>query len=56
MRKEIQPPFKPAVCRAEDARYFDSEFTSKTPKGKVSAEMKLPTVCNFCVCKFKFYT
>lgn len=31
-RKEIQPPFKPAVCRAEDARYFDSEFTSKTPK------------------------
>ncbi|XP_034248847.1 ribosomal protein S6 kinase 2 beta-like isoform X4 [Thrips palmi] len=31
-RKEILPPFKPAVCRAEDARYFDSEFTSKTPK------------------------
>lgn len=31
--KEIQPPFKPAVSRADDAFYFDSEFTSKTPKG-----------------------
>ncbi|XP_072155318.1 ribosomal protein S6 kinase alpha-2 isoform X1 [Bemisia tabaci] len=31
-RKEIQPPFKPAVSRADDAFYFDSEFTSKTPK------------------------
>lgn len=32
-RKEIQPPFKPAVARADDAFYFDSEFTSKTPRG-----------------------
>ncbi|KAK7870291.1 hypothetical protein R5R35_001013 [Gryllus longicercus] len=31
-RKEIQPPFKPAVSRADDAFYFDKEFTSKTPK------------------------
>lgn len=31
--KEIQPPFKPAVSRADDAFYFDSEFTSKTPRG-----------------------
>lgn len=31
--KEIHPPFKPAVSRADDAFYFDSEFTSKTPKG-----------------------
>lgn len=31
-RKEIEPPFKPAVSRADDAYYFDSEFTSKTPK------------------------
>lgn len=30
--KEIHPPFKPAVSRADDAFYFDSEFTSKTPK------------------------
>ncbi|KAI5715830.1 ribosomal protein S6 kinase alpha-2 isoform X2 [Diaphorina citri] len=29
--KQIQPPFKPAVSRADDAFYFDSEFTSKTP-------------------------
>lgn len=33
LRKEIQPPFKPAVSRADDAFYFDSEFTSKSPKG-----------------------
>lgn len=33
-KKEIQPPFKPAVSRADDAFYFDSEFTSKTPRGK----------------------
>jgi len=31
--KEISPPFKPAVSRADDAHYFDSEYTSKTPKG-----------------------
>uniref|UniRef100_A0A915KBC8 non-specific serine/threonine protein kinase n=1 Tax=Romanomermis culicivorax TaxID=13658 RepID=A0A915KBC8_ROMCU len=31
-KREIQPPFKPAVTRADDAFYFDSEFTSKTPK------------------------
>lgn len=31
--KQIEPPFKPAVSRADDAYYFDSEFTSKTPKG-----------------------
>lgn len=31
--KKIDPPFKPAVSRADDAYYFDSEFTSKTPKG-----------------------
>uniref|UniRef100_A0A1B6CU71 Ribosomal protein S6 kinase n=1 Tax=Clastoptera arizonana TaxID=38151 RepID=A0A1B6CU71_9HEMI len=32
LKKEIQPPFKPAVSRADDAFYFDSEFTSKSPK------------------------
>nr|XP_022919952.1 ribosomal protein S6 kinase 2 beta isoform X1 [Onthophagus taurus] len=31
--KRIRPPFKPAVpMRGNDACYFDSEFTSKTPK------------------------
>jgi p90 ribosomal S6 kinase len=34
MKKEIYPPFKPAVSRADDAFYFDKEFTSKTPKGE----------------------
>uniref|UniRef100_T1JMJ2 non-specific serine/threonine protein kinase n=1 Tax=Strigamia maritima TaxID=126957 RepID=T1JMJ2_STRMM len=32
LRKEVQPPFKPACSRDEDAFYFDSEFTSRTPK------------------------
>ncbi|XP_059504474.1 ribosomal protein S6 kinase alpha-2 [Stegostoma tigrinum] len=33
-RKEITPPFKPAVGRPEDTFHFDPEFTSKTPIGK----------------------
>ncbi|CAH0552566.1 unnamed protein product [Brassicogethes aeneus] len=31
LAKKTRPPFQPAVCGPEDA-YFDSEFTSKTPK------------------------
>ncbi|KAG7265763.1 hypothetical protein CRUP_014513 [Coryphaenoides rupestris] len=31
-RREISPPFKPAVARPDDTFYFDSEFTSRTPK------------------------
>ncbi|KAK9881063.1 hypothetical protein WA026_014408 [Henosepilachna vigintioctopunctata] len=31
LAKKIRPPFQPAVCGPEDA-YFDSEFTSKTPR------------------------
>ncbi|XP_018571360.1 ribosomal protein S6 kinase 2 beta isoform X2 [Anoplophora glabripennis] len=31
LAKKIRPPFQPVVCGPEDA-YFDSEFTSKTPK------------------------
>uniref|UniRef100_A0A8C3YQ51 Ribosomal protein S6 kinase n=1 Tax=Catagonus wagneri TaxID=51154 RepID=A0A8C3YQ51_9CETA len=30
-RKEIQPPFKPAVGRPEDTFHFDPEFTARTP-------------------------
>lgn len=30
--KKIKPPFKPAVSGPDDAFYFDSEFTSKTPR------------------------
>ena len=33
LKKTIQPPVKPAAQRADDAFYFDSEFTSKSPKG-----------------------
>ncbi|XP_043277250.1 ribosomal protein S6 kinase 2 beta isoform X2 [Venturia canescens] len=32
LRKEVTPPFRPAVTHEDDALYFDSEFTSKTPK------------------------
>jgi len=31
-KRELLPPFKPAVSRVDDAFYFDTEFTSKTPK------------------------
>ncbi|CAB3226700.1 unnamed protein product [Arctia plantaginis] len=31
-RKEVIPPFRPAVSRADDAFYFDSEFTCRTPR------------------------
>ncbi|XP_062319253.1 ribosomal protein S6 kinase alpha-2 isoform X2 [Osmerus eperlanus] len=30
-RREIKPPFKPAVRRPEDTFHFDPEFTSQTP-------------------------
>uniref|UniRef100_A0A6A7FRR2 non-specific serine/threonine protein kinase n=2 Tax=Hirondellea gigas TaxID=1518452 RepID=A0A6A7FRR2_9CRUS len=31
-RKEVVPPFKPAVSKADDTFYFDSEFTARTPR------------------------
>ncbi|XP_005094788.1 ribosomal protein S6 kinase 2 beta [Aplysia californica] len=31
-KRELQPPFKPAVVQTDDVFYFDKEFTSKTPK------------------------
>ncbi|XP_045124395.1 ribosomal protein S6 kinase alpha-2-like isoform X2 [Portunus trituberculatus] len=30
--KEIEPPFKPAVSKADDTFYFDQEFTTRTPR------------------------
>lgn len=33
LKREVSPPFKPAVVQTDDAFYFDPEFTSKTPKG-----------------------
>ena len=32
--KEVTPPFKPAVSKADDTFYFDTEFTARTPRGK----------------------
>ncbi|XP_008561792.1 PREDICTED: ribosomal protein S6 kinase alpha-2-like [Galeopterus variegatus] len=34
-RKEIKPPFKPAVGRPEDTFHFDPEFTARTPTGDI---------------------
>ncbi|XP_078538765.1 ribosomal protein S6 kinase alpha-1 isoform X1 [Lissotriton helveticus] len=31
-RRELPPPFKPAVAQPDDTFYFDTEFTSRTPK------------------------
>ncbi|KAG7314979.1 hypothetical protein KOW79_022282 [Hemibagrus wyckioides] len=31
-RREVKPPFKPAIGRPDDTVYFDSEFTAKTPR------------------------
>ena len=33
MKREVPPPFKPACSRPDDAFYFDTEFTSRTPRG-----------------------
>ena len=38
--REIQPPFKPAVAKADDTFYFDQEFTTRTPRGMVSVRGK----------------
>uniref|UniRef100_A0A0K0ETV1 Ribosomal protein S6 kinase n=1 Tax=Strongyloides venezuelensis TaxID=75913 RepID=A0A0K0ETV1_STRVS len=32
LKKEIDPPFKPAVIGMDETTYFDSEFTKKTPR------------------------
>ena len=32
-KREVTPPFKPVVGRVDEAFYFDTEFTSRTPKG-----------------------
>ncbi|MCI4394142.1 hypothetical protein PGIGA_G00165560 [Pangasianodon gigas] len=31
-RREVKPPFKPAIARPDDTIYFDAEFTAKTPR------------------------
>nr|XP_055054956.1 ribosomal protein S6 kinase alpha-1 [Misgurnus anguillicaudatus] len=31
-RREVHPPFKPAIGRPDNTDYFDSEFTAKTPR------------------------
>ena len=32
MRKELEPPFKPAILGDKDVRYFDKVFTAEEPK------------------------
>ena len=35
VKRQIVPPFKPVASRVDDAFYFDKQFTSKTPRGKM---------------------
>lgn len=42
--RQIPPPFKPAVTTADDAYYFDTEFTSKTPRGETTLIFRVLTV------------
>lgn len=35
--RQIMPPFKPVVNRVDDAFYFDTEFTSRTPRDSPGA-------------------
>ena len=35
MSRQIAPPFKPIINRVDEAFYFDTEFTMKTPKGEL---------------------
>lgn len=46
--KSVIPPFKPAVSRADDAFYFDSEFTCRTPKGMFFAMLVITTHTALC--------
>ncbi len=32
-KKEITPPFIPAIARTDNLFYFDKEFTNKAPEG-----------------------
>ena len=32
-KRQVAPPFKPVASRVDDAFYFDTQFTSKTPRG-----------------------
>lgn len=47
-RREMKPPFRPAVARPDDTFYFDSEFTSRTPKGQRSKLKAALRQCAAC--------
>lgn len=42
--RQIMPPFKPVVNRVDDAFYFDTEFTSRTPRGKCMKSLLFKSV------------
>lgn len=54
-RREIKPPFQPAVARPDDTFYFDSEFTSRTPKGERSYLWSVNSLSRSCG-QFSFWT
>lgn len=38
-KRQVTPPFKPVVNRVDETFYFDTEFTSRTPRGKPRVEL-----------------
>ncbi len=54
-RRELKPPFKPAVARPDDTFYFDSEFTSRTPKGEGSFLWSVTSLISSCAQLFFFF-
>ncbi|KFP86002.1 Ribosomal protein S6 kinase 2 alpha, partial [Acanthisitta chloris] len=49
-RREIKPPFKPAVGQPDDTFYFDTEFTSRTPKGSYDSTQRPSFLCEMTLC------
>jgi ribosomal protein S6 kinase alpha-1/2/3/6 len=41
VKRQLMPPYKPVVSRMDDTFYFDSEFTSRTPRGLLLIELNV---------------
>ena len=50
VQKKVVPPFKPVARRVDDAFYFDTQFTSKTPRGCSFTRYSFPVISFFTSC------
>lgn len=41
-KRQVVPPFKPVGNRVDDTFYFDKQFTSKTPRGRIVTGLRVP--------------